>query len=138
MHGHQLQVKLWRDHTTRSTRLRKQLQAGDRGVGPCKVDPHEPGKQHSGKSGDQGQCVILLADHLMIQTEDVFPNETCRRSVVLHRVRRYVVHLLSPQKRCLIRPRMNADGKSYCDAACFFSQSLKSSWDNTLRYAFML
>src|ERR1700704_2744851 len=40
----------------------------------------------------------------MVQTEDVLPNEACRRSVVLHRVRRYVVHLLSPQKRCLHPP----------------------------------
>ena len=38
------------------------------------------------KSGDQGQAVILLADDLMVEAEDVLPNETCRRAWV-HRVR---------------------------------------------------
>jgi hypothetical protein len=40
----------------------------------------------------------------MVETEDMLPNETCRRSVVFDSVRRYVVHLLTSKKRCLHPP----------------------------------
>src|SRR5271157_2930667 len=105
MHGHQLQVVLWRHHPARSTILRKQLQAGDRGAVPREVDSHEPGKRHSNQSGDQGQSVILLADHLVVQTEDVLPNETCRRPV-MRRVRCYVVHILTSKELCRSPPAL--------------------------------
>ncbi len=40
----------------------------------------------------QGQGVILLADHLVVETEDVLPDEALRRGVVLRRMCRHVVH----------------------------------------------
>jgi hypothetical protein len=61
------------------------------------VDAHEPGKNHSDYGGEQRQRVILLADYLMVETEDVLPNETCRRSV-MRRVRCYVVHFLTSKE----------------------------------------
>jgi hypothetical protein len=45
------------------------------------VNAHQPGKNHSSKGSDQGQRVILLADHLVVETEDVLPDETCRGMV---------------------------------------------------------
>ena len=56
----------------------------------------------------------------------------------MRRVRCYVVHFLTSKEYVLIHSRVNADGKSYCMAASFFSQSSKSCWDITSRYAFML
>jgi hypothetical protein len=61
------------------------MESGNRSIRPSQVDAHYPGKHHADKSGGQCQRVILLADHLMVQAKDVFPDKTCR-SVVLDRV----------------------------------------------------
>ncbi len=48
------------------------------------VDAHQPGQEHSDKRGEERQSVILLADHFMVETEDVLPNKACRRRVVVY------------------------------------------------------
>ncbi len=88
VHGHQLQVVLRRHHAAGRAVLGEHLQAGNRGIGPAKVDAHEPGKHHAGKRRDQGQSVILLADHLVVQAENVFSDEARRGRVMLRRVGR--------------------------------------------------
>jgi hypothetical protein len=53
--------------------LESRLQTGDGSVRPAQVDAHQPGKDHPDQGGDQGQSVILFADDLMVETEDVLP-----------------------------------------------------------------
>src|SRR5580658_1897142 len=91
MHGHQLQVVLRRHYVTWGPSLREQVQPRDRETSPTQMDAHEPGKEHSEESRDQGQRVILLADDLMISTEDVLPNEAGRGSMT-HCMCGHVVH----------------------------------------------
>jgi hypothetical protein len=95
MHRQQLQVKLWSHYAASSTGFGKQLQAWDRKVRPAQVDAHQPRKNHSAKSGEQGERVILLADHFMIEAEDVFAKETRRWGVVLCHMYCRVVHILT-------------------------------------------
>jgi hypothetical protein len=85
MHGHQLQVILRSQHAARRSIGGQHLESWNRRISPSQVDAHDPGEQHPDKSGGEGQRVILLADHLMVQAEHVFPDKTCR-SLVLDRV----------------------------------------------------
>jgi hypothetical protein len=52
------------------------MQARDREIRPAQMDAHEPGQKHSHEHGDQGQSVILLANYFVIQTENMFSDET--------------------------------------------------------------
>ena len=63
------------------------MQPRDRSVRPPQVDAHQPGKHHADEHSGQAQTVILLADHLVIEAKNVFPDETRRRPVVCRRVR---------------------------------------------------
>ena len=70
VHGHQLQVVLRRHHVTRRARLGEQVQPGNGPTAESEVDAHEPGEKHSDQGRDQGQRVILLADHFVVDAED--------------------------------------------------------------------
>ena len=91
VHGHQLQVIFGRHHVAGSACAREQMQARNREISPAEVNTHEPGKEHSHDRGDQSQRVILLADHFVVNAEDVLPNEAGRSSV-LRCVGRHIVH----------------------------------------------
>ena len=54
MHGHQLQIVLGSHYVAGRAILRKQLQSGNRGIGPAQVDAHQPGKKHSNQSREPG------------------------------------------------------------------------------------
>ena len=85
----------------------------------------------------QSQAVILLADDLVIQTENMLADEArWRLRDVAACVPCHIVHVLTSKGY----PRPSGARRScrYCKAACFFIQSSKSSCDNTERYAFML
>src|SRR5579863_9553389 len=45
------------------------------------METHQPGKHHADKHGDESQGVILLADHFVIEAENIIPKETLRRCV---------------------------------------------------------
>src|ERR1700720_2154644 len=50
---------------------------------PHQVYAHQPGQHHSKEYGENCQEIILLADRLMIQTEDVLADKTLRRGVMM-------------------------------------------------------
>ena len=49
---------------------------------PRQMQAHQERQGHADEHGEQGQEQILNADHLVIDAEDIFPNETGRRLVV--------------------------------------------------------
>jgi hypothetical protein len=49
------------------------------------MDSHQPGKHHPNQDGDQRHTVILLADDLVVETENVLPDEARRRRVMCRR-----------------------------------------------------
>jgi hypothetical protein len=52
------------------------------------MDSHEPGQNHPHDDRDQGQRVILLADHFVIETEDVLADKAGGWRVMLYVGRR--------------------------------------------------
>jgi hypothetical protein len=63
-------------------------------IGIGQVNPQEPGKNHPDEHRDKRQTVILLADHFVIQAEDVFADEAGRRGVLVRgRYCRMFMHL---------------------------------------------
>ena len=104
--------------------------------GPPQVDAHQPGKNHANQHRHQGQAVILLADDFVVQAEDVLPDEAGRRRMVCHVSVRCIVHMVTSNEISVAADMRRIT--RHCIAACFFSQSSKSSCDITERYAFML
>ena len=92
MHGHQLQIVLRRHYAAGRACLRKQAETGDRRIGPDQVNPHEPGKNHPNQDRQQSQPVILLTNHLVVETEDILADESLR-SFVMCRLRRQILHV---------------------------------------------
>src|SRR5882762_1532152 len=135
MHGHQLQVILGRHHVAGRAIGGKEVQPRNGEVRPSQVNAHQPREHHAGEDSDQSQPVILLADHLVIETEDMLTNEAGRSSMGRY-VCRHVVHWLTSNE--MFGPAEPSAQITYCMAACCFSQLSKSSGDFTSRYAFML
>ncbi len=51
------------------------MEPWNRQVRPPEVNAHQPRKEHPNQNCHQGEPVVLLADDLVIQAENVFPNE---------------------------------------------------------------
>ena len=78
---------------------------------PTQVNSHQPGQDHAANRSDQGQRVILLPDYLVVQAEDVLPNKSCR-SVMLHAMRCYVVHVPHLERDNVMSASWNAAGRA--------------------------
>ena len=92
VHGHQLQVILGREYAARSSGLGQELESGNGIVRPCQVNPHDPGQYQPDVNRHQREGVILLADHFVIEAEDVLPDEPCGWSMVMDSLSGHIVH----------------------------------------------
>src|SRR6201998_1784937 len=84
VHGENGQVVLGGHDAAGSADLREQSQAGDRQIRPDQVNAHQPGENHADEHGDQGEPIVLLADHFVVETEDVFADEALGRLMVVY------------------------------------------------------
>src|ERR1039457_6271898 len=91
MHGHQRKVQ-FRSHDPAwrggGPKLRK---PGDPGVRVDHVESHEQRKTHDDQHRKQGQKVVLDADDLVVQAEDILPDEALRRVMRVDYGRRHMV-----------------------------------------------
>jgi hypothetical protein len=131
VHGHELQVIFRRHDVAGRTVLGKEMQPGNGQIGPAQMQAHDPGEHHPHEYRHQSESVVLLADHLVVEAENVLPNEALRRGMVLRRMCRYIVHGFSSNQRMAVLTASRRSG--YCSAACFFSQSSKSACESTER-----
>src|ERR1700690_2028398 len=67
------------------------MQPGDGQIRPAQVQSHDPRKHHPHEYRQQRQGIVLFANYLVVEAEDVLSDEPLRRGVV-YRMCRYVVH----------------------------------------------
>ena len=60
---------------------RELVKQRDAGVRPHQVQAHQDGKREAHEHAEQRQEVILNANHLVVEAEDVFPDEALGRLV---------------------------------------------------------
>ena len=83
MHGEQGEVILRRHDATGGADLGEQSEARDRPIRPDQVNAHQPGEDHADEHSDEGKRVVLLSDHFVVETEDVFADEALWRLMVV-------------------------------------------------------
>src|SRR5215470_11803568 len=56
------------------------------------MNTHEPGKTHADQNGQESKSVVLFADDLVVEAEDVLAKETLGRAVRVRSVWGNLVH----------------------------------------------
>jgi hypothetical protein len=86
-------------------------------VGPNQVNPHQPRKHHPYEHRNDREEVVLLANHFVVEAEDVLADETSWRRVVVLYFHGHVCHRELPSLRQRVLAAAVAR-KHYCKLAC--------------------